>query len=155
MIDFVIKMTNGTPDGHPMLASNFKQVHNIRTKALSKADVQAKGFAPFIPQDKPSEDLRNKVEDKGLVVGEDGYVRPSFEMVAKTEDEMDSDLMAAEMRSERDRRLAAYDWMAAKQVMTGESISPEILAYCQALRDITSHANFPFLKEEDWPVKPE
>lgn len=28
------------------------------------------------------------------------------------------------------------------------------IAYRQALRDITSHVNFPFLNEEDWPVKP-
>jgi hypothetical protein len=26
--------------------------------------------------------------------------------------------------------------------------------YRQALRDITNHVNFPYLADEDWPVKP-
>jgi hypothetical protein len=26
--------------------------------------------------------------------------------------------------------------------------------YRQALRDITDHVNFPYLADEDWPVKP-
>jgi hypothetical protein len=30
-----------------------------------------------------------------------------------------------------------------------------ITSYRQALRDITNHANWPNLNDEDWPTKPE
>jgi hypothetical protein len=39
--------------------------------------------------------------------------------------------------------------------LTDVTMSAEMAAYRQALRDITTHANFPNLTEEDYPVKPE
>jgi len=33
-------------------------------------------------------------------------------------------------------------------------MSAEMTTYRQALRDITDHANFPYLAEDDWPTKP-
>jgi hypothetical protein len=34
------------------------------------------------------------------------------------------------------------------------TMTAEQTAYRQALRDITSHANWPYLDEADWPTKP-
>ena len=66
--------------------------------------------------------------------------------------------LAAINRDERDRRLAETDYMALSDV----SMSAEITTYRQALRDITSHANWPNLASADmdgtggdWPAKPE
>jgi len=66
--------------------------------------------------------------------------------------------LAAINRAERDRRLAATDYMALSDV----SMSAEMTTYRQALRDITSHANWPNLASADmdgtggdWPTKPE
>ena len=59
--------------------------------------------------------------------------------------------LAAINRAERDRRLAATDYMALSDV----SMSAEMTTYRQALRDITSHANWPNLSDSDWPTKPE
>ena len=62
---------------------------------------------------------------------------------------LDSD--AAEgNRSERDRLIAETDWHALSDV----TMSAEMTTYRQALRDITSHANWPHLEEADWPTKP-
>jgi hypothetical protein len=33
-------------------------------------------------------------------------------------------------------------------------MTTEMATYRQALRDITGHANFPYLEDADWPVKP-
>jgi hypothetical protein len=53
-------------------------------------------------------------------------------------------------RTERDILIAETDWWAvADRTMTAEQT-----AYRQALRDITSHANWPHLSEDDWPTKP-
>ena len=64
---------------------------------------------------------------------------------------------ATRNRAERDRRLAETDYMALSDV----SMSAEMTTYRQALRDITSHANWPNLANADmdgtggdWPTKP-
>lgn len=70
-----------------------------------------------------------------------------------------TDLTSAELdaaaatrnRAERDRRIAETDYMALSDV----SMSAEMTTYRQALRDITSHANWPNLSDSDWPTKPE
>ena len=38
--------------------------------------------------------------------------------------------------------------------LSDNTLTEEMAAYRQALRDITSHANWPYLNEADWPVKP-
>jgi hypothetical protein len=58
---------------------------------------------------------------------------------------------ASRVRSKRDSLLAETDWMA----LTDVTMSAEMAAYRQALRDITTHANFPNLEDADYPVKPE
>ena len=58
---------------------------------------------------------------------------------------------AASVRSARDAKISETDWMA----LTDVTMSTEMATYRQALRDITAHANFPYLTETDWPTKPE
>ena len=64
---------------------------------------------------------------------------------------------ATRNRAERDRRLAETDYMALSDVTMSEAVT----TYRQALRDITSHANWPNLTSADmdgtggdWPTKP-
>ena len=65
---------------------------------------------------------------------------------------------AESTRAERNRRLAETDWMACSDV----TMSNDWKTYRQALRDITTHSNWPNLKvpdmdgsgDNDWPVKP-
>ena len=59
--------------------------------------------------------------------------------------------LAANHRSNRDTKLAETDWTALSDV----TMSAEMTTYRQALRDITSHVNWPNLEEADWPTKPE
>lgn len=57
---------------------------------------------------------------------------------------------ASRVRSQRDRLIAETDWWASSDL----TMTDEQTAYRQALRDITSHSNFPHLEEGDWPTKP-
>ena len=59
-----------------------------------------------------------------------------------------------EVRSQRDNLLSQSDWRVIKAQETGTAMSAEWVDDRQALRDITSHANFPWLDDADWPVKP-
>jgi len=67
---------------------------------------------------------------------------------------------AASVRTQRDKLLAESDWVTVKAVDQNAQDSlgiqvPQVwLDYRQALRDITSHANFPNLQDTDWPVEP-
>ena len=67
---------------------------------------------------------------------------------------------AASVRTQRDKLLAESDWVTVKAVDQNAQDSlgiqvPQVwLDYRQALRDITAHANFPYLQDTDWPVEP-
>jgi len=64
-------------------------------------------------------------------------------------------------RAERDKRLAACDWVAIKALEAGGSVASDWVTYRTALRNITAHSNWPDLvypdKEGnggDWPTSP-
>lgn len=61
------------------------------------------------------------------------------------------DAAAAEaVREKRNKLLAETDYLA----LTDNTLDDITMEYRQALRDITSHVNFPYLTDADWPVKP-
>ena len=51
----------------------------------------------------------------------------------------------------RNSLLTETDWWA----VSDRTMTSEQTAYRQALRDITTHANWPNLADSDWPTKPE
>jgi hypothetical protein len=58
--------------------------------------------------------------------------------------------VAANNRSLRNNLLADTDWTGMSDV----TMSSEMTTYRQALRDITTHSNWPNLSPDDWPTKP-
>lgn len=61
---------------------------------------------------------------------------------------------AQAVRNERNKLLAECDWIVIMHTEKGTNIPAAWEAYRQSLRDITSHINFPYLTDADWPVKP-
>lgn len=59
-------------------------------------------------------------------------------------------IKAAEVRSDRNRRLAESDWT---QVADAPVDQAAWAVYRQALRDVTAQAGFPW--DVEWPAKPE
>jgi len=53
-------------------------------------------------------------------------------------------------RIKRNELLSATDYLALSDM----TLSTEMTTYRQALRDITSHSNWPNLSDDDWPTKP-
>lgn len=80
---------------------------------------------------------------------EDGVTHTKAEQEAAYQAGLDARVAEAN-RKKRDDLLAATDWWAS----TDLTMTAEQTAYRQALRDITTHANWPNLDEADWPVKP-
>ena len=68
---------------------------------------------------------------------------------------------ATRNRAERDKRLAACDWVVTKALEAGGSVPSDWATYRTALRNITAHANWPNLSSPDmsgnggdWPSEP-
>jgi len=64
-------------------------------------------------------------------------------------------------RAERDKRLTDCDWVVIKALEAGTSVASDWVTYRTALRDITSHSNWPDLEYPDmdgtggdWPTSP-
>jgi len=69
--------------------------------------------------------------------------------------------VATRNRTERDKRLAACDWVVTKALEAGGSVPSAWVTYRTSLRDITSHSNWPNLAYPDmdgtggdWPNIP-
>ena len=92
----------------------------------------------------------NEVLDKD----HENYSRTISVTKAKQEAEYSAKLdteAAAQVRDQRNKLLAETDFYALSDV----TMSNEMTSYRQALRDITTHANFPSnLLGTDWPLKP-
>ena len=57
---------------------------------------------------------------------------------------------AVATRIKRNKFLLETDWSAGSDV----TMADDMKTYRQALRDIPTHSNFPYLEESDWPTKP-
>lgn len=57
---------------------------------------------------------------------------------------------ATARRVTRDAKLAETDFYALSDV----TMSSEMTTYRQALRDLPTHKNWPYLEDADWPTKP-
>jgi hypothetical protein len=80
---------------------------------------------------------------------EDGVTTTKAEHEAAYQATLDAATATAN-RATRDSKLAETDFYALSDV----TMSAEMTTYRQALRDITSHSNWPNLEDADWPTKP-
>jgi hypothetical protein len=60
---------------------------------------------------------------------------------------------AAQIRAQRDSKLAVTDWVVIKAVETDTAVSADVATYRQALRDITAQSGFPW--SVAWPTQTE
>lgn len=88
------------------------------------------------------------------IKGEDGkwYLETHIVDLSEEEVQIIYNNKAFLSEGERTARLEFTDWWALSDT---PDMTPEQTAYRQALRDITTHPNWPWLEESDWPVKPE
>jgi hypothetical protein len=150
-----VKVTDGAVDVFPY------PLHRLKTdfpntsfpKQLTSSLLSDFGIEEVTVTDAPSiNELTQKIDRETTPALTDGTWTVGWTVTDKTQDEIDYDAeqSAIGMRLERDNRLAETDWWAVSdRTMTAEQTS-----YRQALRDITTHANWPYLNDDDWPTKP-
>ena len=84
---------------------------------------------------------------------EDGVTTTKAEHEAAYQAKLDAEA-AKNVRTQRDAKLAETDWTVLQDSPLTDAQTADWVIYRQALRDITSHANFPYLNDADWPTKP-
>jgi len=122
-------------------------------KKPTEATLASWGVYPVANVDSPafSYATQNLTEGDPVLVG--GQWQQTWVITEATPEEVSQRAaqQSDDMRNKRDQLIANTDWMA----LSDNTMSAGWATYRQALRDITSHVNFPYLTEADWPVKPE
>lgn len=150
-----VKVTNGQIDQFPYTVGNLRR-DNPRTsfpKQIPEAAMASYGMFPVGYQAAPEYDpMTHRLQHSSQPELVDGKWVLTKTVVALTPEQIADREAAkgAEVRNKRDKMIADTDWMA----LSDNTLTPEWATYRQALRDITDHVNFPYLADEDWPVKP-
>ena len=151
-----VKITNGSVDTYPYTVGQLRR-DNPNTsfpKTVPTATMAEYGMYPVGYEAAPDYDpLTHRLQHSSVPSLVDGEWKLTKTVVALTAEELQAktDAKAAEMRKKRDGLLAETDWWASSDL----TMTAEQTAYRQALRDITTHANWPNLADSDWPTKPE
>ena len=153
-----VKTTNGTVDTYPY---NVGQLRRDNPKTSFPKQVPDEMLAewnvfPVTITNRPTVDHTKNVTE-GTPVLINGTWTQVWETTDATAEEIAerTDQQANSVRSQRDNLVSQSDWRVIKAQETGTAMSAEWVAYRQALRDITDHANFPWLDDADWTVKAE
>jgi hypothetical protein len=150
-----VKITNGTVDTYPYSVGQLRRDNpqtsfpkQIPTEMLEEYGVFAVATASM-----PDADPRTKIVSEAttptLVDGAWVIGWTTTDKTAEQITEWDTNL-ATQNRDKRNTLLGQTDFYA----LSDNTMSAEMTAYRQALRDITSHANWPNLEDADWPVAP-
>jgi hypothetical protein len=159
-----IKLNNGVPEIYTigqLRKDNFNVSfpRKINEEILAEYDVY-----PVTQADFPDINLKTqKAELNDTPVQVNGAWIYDWVISDKSQSEIEQDnlIAATSVRAIRNKLLIDTDWVITKAVDQNAQDSlgiqvPQVwLDYRQALRDITSHANFPNLQDSDWPTKPE
>lgn len=150
-----VKVTNGQVDTFPYSIGNLRN-DNPNTsfpRRIPDAVLADYGVYPVTVADAPSytertESLtRNSTPTLVNNVWTLGWTKANKSAAETTKYDEN---VASENRSKRNQLLADTDHYGLSDM----TMSSEMSTYRQALRDITTHANWPNLSDSDWPTKP-
>ena len=149
-----VKVTNGTPTPYTIGQLRRDNQNTSFPKNISEETLAAFDVYPATVEELPDFNKRTQnIERSRTAIQVDGQWVYQWILTDKTADEIaqyDAQ-QGNHVRALRDKRLAQTDYLA----LSDNTLTEAMATYRQALRDITDHANFPYLTEEDWPTKPE
>jgi hypothetical protein len=127
--------------------------YNALTEKVTTATTPTRGVVRLMTEADATDPITEEVNTDLIgtpIYGNDWVLTRT--VVELTEDEIAANAVeAAEAnRKKRDDLIAATDWWASSDL----TMTAEQTTYRQSLRDITSHANWPNLSDNDLPVAP-
>lgn len=152
----LVKITNGSVDTYPYSVGQLRR-DNPNTsfpKQIPSEILESYGVYSVTEEDPPSYTPRTQnitQESTPSLVSNVWTI--GWTVTNKTAEEIQSwdDMAADGNRVSRDALLKQTDWT---QVADAPVDAAVWATYRQALRDITTHANWPNLSDSDWPTKP-
>ena len=150
-----VKVTDGSVDQYPYTVSALKS-ENPNTsfpKDISNSTLNEWGVFSVTSSSPPSYDANTQYLTEGTPVLVDGVWTGTWEVNTRTTEEQTiwDNSAITENKAIRNAKLAETDWWALSDTPT---ITTAQTTYRQALRDITTHSNWPHLEESDWPTEP-
>ena len=166
------KITDGLVDQFPYSIAKLKK-DNPNTsypKNMNAGQLASVGVYPVIGRSGPDTGPYESAYHTGNVILVDGEWQREWAVRHTFSDTIDEDEVtttkaeheaayqarldataATAIRLKRSGLLSETDWT---QLADAPTDAAPWATYRQALRDITDHVNFPYLEENDWPVKP-
>ena len=149
-----VLVNNGNVESYPYTIGNLRRDNPHTSFPKKPSDELLEDFGMFrvVKVDRPEYDHTKNIAE-GTPVQINGVWTQVWDVTDASAEEIAERTaqQAQNMRAERDRLIAETDWTG----LSDTTMSAEMATYRQALRDITDHANFPYLEEADWPTKPE
>jgi len=149
-----VLVNNGNVESYPYTIGNLRRDNPHTSFPKNPSDELLEDFGMFrvAKVDRPEYDHTKNIAE-GTPVQINGVWTQVWDVTDASAEEIAERTaqQAQNMRAERDRLIAETDWTG----LSDTTMSAEMATYRQALRDITDHANFPYLEEADWPTKPE
>lgn len=150
-----IKLNQDSSVIYPLSILELKKAHPNTSfpKKIPEGGMPDFGVYPVTEHSAPDYDIRTQKLAKQPPVLEGDVWTVRTTVVDKTQDEIDQydSRTADKNRFKRNGLLAETDYFA----LTDVTMDAAMTSYRQALRDITNHANWPNLNDEDWPTRPE
>lgn len=147
------KIVNGTVEKYPYSLGQLRKDHfNVSfPKNPSPEVLEEWGMVAVSATPKPSYNPATQNCDLATPVQQNGKWVEAWSVTNATQEQITERTTAkeAEVRYERNRLLAETDWRFRSDMNPSQAW----IDYCQALRDITSQAGFPW--NVQWPSKPE
>jgi len=137
----------------PLSMAALKSAHPSTSfpKRIPDAGFPEFGVYPVSEEDAPSYEQRTqKIEREAPSLSGSAWLI-GWSVVNKTQDEIEQydQRAASKNRFKRNELLAATDYFA----LTDVTMDAAMTNYRQQLRDITNHANWPHLSDDDFPTK--
>lgn len=141
-----IKLTNGVPEKYSIGRLRRDNPNVSFPKHIPDELLEAWDVYPYIEEAKPIFTPEyQRIVESGFEVDSNGNYTLTF-----SREGLSNEVAEANQRAKRDALLSATDWMALSDVV----MSQDWIDYRQALRDITTHPQWPTINDDDWPVKP-
>ena len=140
-----IKLTNGTPTNYTIGQLRRDNPSTSFPKKIPDSVLADWNVYPCVLEDVGSVNY----DTHQVVNGNIEQVNGVWTQLRSAQQRPSNDV-AQTMRQKRDTLLAETDWTGMSDV----TMSAAMTTYRQALRDITAHADFPYLDDDDWPTQP-
>lgn len=123
------------------------------TQKVTTATTPTRNVVRLMTEEDATDPITNEVNTDlvGTPIYGNDWVLTRTVVDLTAEEIAEQDAATAETnRAKRNQLLAETDYFA----LTDVTMDAAMTSYRQALRDITTHSNWPNLADEDWPTKP-